>query len=83
MENNNTKIIFRRRLCYGDSLWIYRNGFLMEHIGIDNTYDAIYWCNRKGMAVREVVTADNGNRYAIWTNDNLVCALPVRNEVPA
>lgn len=80
MGNNTTKVLFRQRLGFGDSLWIYRNGYLREHIQIDNTSYAIAWCNRKNMSVREVVTADNGKRYAIWTNDELACALPIKNE---
>lgn len=78
-KNDNTKYCFRHRGFDNDALWVYRNGSLVYTISIDNTYDAVYWCNRHNMAVSEVVTADNDKQYAIWRGDNRVCALPISN----
>ena len=79
-KNDNTKFVLHHTTGYPDALWQYRNGSLIRTIAIDNTYDAVYWCNRHNMAVNEVVTADNDKQYAIWRGDNRVCALPIRNK---
>lgn len=80
MDNNITKVLCKHVAGYGDSLWIYRFGSLSERFHVDYTSNAIEWCNSKNMSVREVVTADNGKHYAIWTGDKFACALPIENE---
>lgn len=78
-QNDTTKhVVFRHSYYRDDRIWIYRNGYLSESITIDPTYDALEWCQRKGMNEREVVTADNGVRYAIYNSPDLICAIPLR-----
>lgn len=80
-KNDNTKFVLHHTTGYPDALWQYRNGSLIRTIAIDNTYDAVYWCNRTNMSISEFVRADDDNVYAIWTNPDteLIVALPVHD----
>lgn len=65
----------KNRRLYGDTI-LYRGVLLIR---IDYTHDALYWCNRHGMAFCETITlSDTGEKFDIWENKarGLSCAIP-------
>ena len=61
------RIIGKDTLLYKGVLCVY----------IDRAHDAIYWAARHGMTITDTVTAENGERFDIYTGRGLGCAIPV------
>ena len=73
-----TKATVRKnQITFSDQLWIRRGGVL-SIISIDRTYDALYWMNRHEMTRRYSITAENGEIFDIYQNDQYdrICAVP-------
>lgn len=67
-----------------NQIWGYKELRDKHYIGIavEERFDAVIWCERKGMTVTRQVQDESGRVYNIWEKPGkLICAIPVNGEV--
>ena len=70
---------YHHTLGYDEQLWLYRNGTMFMGVTIDRTRSAKEWAERFGMKKCESITADTGEKFDIYRNDERGLA----NAIPA